>query len=178
MIDNKLNKSLIIVVILLIGLSISTFALIYSRTSVNNNTFVTGGVEININDGKPIIQENEYLFEPGMTVKKDFFIVNNSSTSVYYKLYFDNVVGDLKDVLEVTIKDEDGKTLYSSIMSKMNEKDVKAYDDVLQVNQRKNLSIYFYYPSSNGNKTQGSSLSFNLCLKATQTKNNTERKFN
>lgn len=59
-----------------------------------------------------MIRPDEFLFEPGMTVKKDFFIENDSTGTVYYRLYFAGVSGDLADVLEVTVKDGN-KTLYS-----------------------------------------------------------------
>ena len=42
-------------------------------------------VKINLNNGQPIISEHEFLFEPGMTVKKDFFVENMSTDSVYYR---------------------------------------------------------------------------------------------
>lgn len=177
MLDKKIDKTIITIVVLIACLSISTFALIYNKVAVKDNTFITGNVKININDNSPIIEENEYLFEPGMTIKKDFFITNNSSTSVYYKIYFDNVVGDLKDVIEVTIKDKDDKVLYKDILANISDDKTIAYDDLLEINQRKDLSIYFYYPSNSNNNTQNKSLSFNLCVKAVQTKNNEERLF-
>lgn len=74
---------------------------------MENNRFATGTVKINLNDGQPVIRENEFTFEPGMTVKKDFFIENESTVSVYYKLYLENVTGDLADDLLITIKDND-----------------------------------------------------------------------
>ncbi len=177
MLDKKINKTIITIIILIICLSISTFALVYSRVTVKDNIFITGGVSININDGQPVIQDNEYLFEPGMTIKKDFFIENKSSIAVYYKIYFDHIEGDLKDIIEVTIKDGD-TTLYKDKLANITDDNTLAYTSPLQVNDKKYLTIYFYYPSSSGNEGQGKSLSFNLCVKATQTKNNEGRLFN
>ena len=100
----KLTGSIIAVVVLAICLVITTFALVWATVSVDNNLFRTGSVKINLNDGKPVIEEHEFLFEPGMTVKKDFFIENESTCDVFYKLYFENVQGGLADVLEITVK--------------------------------------------------------------------------
>ena len=114
----KLTGSIIAVIVLAICLCITTFALVWATVSVDNNLFHTGKVKINLNDGKPVIEEHEFLFEPGMTVKKDFFIENQSTWVVYYKLYFDNVAGGLADVLQITVKDGE-KTLYKGTAAEL-----------------------------------------------------------
>ena len=92
---------------------------------MENNYFRTGEVKLNLNDGEPIISEHEFLFEPGMTVKKDFFIRNESTWDVYYRIYFDNISGGLADVLDVTIKN--GETvLYSGKPSELVRSSVPA----------------------------------------------------
>ena len=82
----RLTVSLITIIILTICLCITTFALIVTTVSINNNLFHTGKVEINLNDDEPVIKEHELLFEPGMTIEKNFFIENNGTWDVYYKL--------------------------------------------------------------------------------------------
>ena len=106
----RLTGGIIAIIVLAVCLCITTFALVYASVSVENNLFHTGGVKINLNDGKPVIREHEFLFEPGMTVVKDFFIENDSTWEVYYRLYLDNVSGGLSRVLTVTIKDGYYKT--------------------------------------------------------------------
>lgn len=174
--SKRLTGSIAVIIILAICLSISSYALFLSVVSVENNLFHTGNVEINLNDGKPVINEHEFLFEPGMTVKKDFFIENNSSSSVYYRLYFDDAEGGLLDVLSVTVKDGD-KTLYSGTLSELSKDYTLAADDVLEIKERKTLSVWFYFPEKSGNDTQGLDLSFTMCAEATQTKNNPNRLF-
>ena len=110
----KLTGSIIAAIVLAICLCITTFALVWATVSVDNNLFHTGTVKINLNDGKSVIDEHEFLFEPGMTVKKDFFIENQSTWDVYYKLYFDNVGGGLADVLQITVKDGE-KTIFGTV---------------------------------------------------------------
>lgn len=175
--EKRLTGGVVTVILLAICLAITTFALLWSTVSVENNLFHTGSVEINLNDGEPVIREHEFLFEPGMTVKKDFFIENNSTWDVYYKIYFDNVEGGLSDVLEITIKDGD-KTLYSGTADKLTKQNVVAADDTLKIGQKRNLTVYFHYPESSGNNTQGLDLTFTICADATQTKNNPNRLFN
>ena len=108
--ESKTSKSLagsiVIIVLLAIGLCVTTFALFWTSISAENNIFRTGLVKINLNDGNPVIKEHEFLFEPGMTVEKTFFIENQSTDDVYYKLYFENVEGGLAKVLLISISTE------------------------------------------------------------------------
>lgn len=172
----RLTGGIIAIIILAVCLCVTTFALVYATVSVENNLFHTGEVKINLNDGEPVIREHEFLFEPGMTVKKDFFIENNSTWDVYYRLYFDNVSGGLADVLEITVKDGD-KVLYSGTANELTKKNVTAADDTLKIGQKRNLTVYFHYPESSGNDTQDLDLTFTLCAEATQTKNNPNKLF-
>lgn len=95
----KLTGGIIAIIVLALCLVVTTFALVYASVSVENNLFHTGEVKINLNDGEPVIREHEFLFEPGMTVVKDFFIENDSTWDVYYRLYLDNVTGGLAEYL-------------------------------------------------------------------------------
>ena len=172
----KLTASVTAIVILAICLCITTTALVWATVSVENNFFRTGKVEINLNDGKPVIEEHEFLFEPGMTVKKEFFIKNNSTHDVYYKLYFNNISGGLADILEVQIKDGD-KVLVSGTPIELSKAETCAVDDVLKLKEQKNLNIVFYFPQDSVNNAQNLKLSFDFCADAVQTKNNPNKVF-
>ena len=160
----RLTGGIIAIVVLAVCLCITTFALVYASVSVENNLFHTGKVKINLNDGKPVIREHEFIFEPGMTVKKDFFIENDSSWDVYYR------------VLEITVKDGD-RALYSGTASELTQQNVTAADDTLKIGQKRNLTVYFHFPEDKGNETQNLDLTFTMCAEATQTKNNPNRLF-
>lgn len=172
----KLTGGIVAIIVLAVCLVITTFALVYASVSVENNLFRTGEVKINLNDGEPVIREHEFLFEPGMTVKKDFFIENESTWDVYYRLYFDNVSGGLADVLEITVKDGD-KVLYSGTANELTKQRVSAADDTLKIGQKRNLTVYFHFPEEKGNETQNLDLTFTMCAEATQTKNNPNKLF-
>lgn len=172
----KLTGSIVAVIVLAVCLCITTFALVWATLSVENSLFYTGMVEINLNDGKPVIEEHEFLFEPGMTVKKDFFVENQSSCDVFYKLYFENVQGGLADVLQITVTDGE-KTLYQGTPKDLNRTDVAAADDFLKISEQRDLTVYFHYPETAGNETQETSLTFDLCADAVQTKNNPNKLF-
>lgn len=172
----KLTASVVTIVLLAVCLCITTFALIYSTLAVDNNLFQTGEVKINLNDGRPVIENHEFLFEPGMTVKKKFFIENESTWDVYYKLYLDNVEGGLADVLEVSIQDGD-TVLFSGNASALTREKVGAADDILRLHERRELTISFHFPEEAGNSEQGLYLSFDLKADAVQTRNNPQRVF-
>lgn len=174
--EKRLKGSIALVVALAICLCATTAAIALSLASVKENKYHTGHIEINLNDNKPVITEDEYLFEPGMTVVKPFFVENKSTWDVYYKLYFSSVSGSLANVLQITILDGD-KVLYKGTPADLNRSAVGAADDHLQVNERRNLTMQFYYPKTAGNTTQGGTLSFDFCADAVQTKNNPDKSF-
>lgn len=175
-ITKKLTVSIGTIVILAVCLCITTFALIYPNVKVEDNLFKTGTIKINLNDGKPVIKEDEFLFEPGMTVEKKFFLENQGTWDVYYKLYFDHVEGELSKILDVEIREGD-RVLYRGKASELTKEQIGAAKDVLKVEERKNLIISFHYPKQEGNEGQAQSLSFDLKADAVQTKNNPEKLF-
>lgn len=174
--SKKLTGGIVAIVVLIICLCITTFALVYASVSVENNLFRTGTIKLNLNDGKPVINESKLFFEPGMTVEKDFFIENESTSSVYYRIFFDNISGGLADVLEITVKYGD-KILYSGTANELTQSGVAAADDILQMNEKRELTIVFSFPEDKGNSAQGLDLTFTVCAEATQTKNNPDRLF-
>lgn len=174
--SRRLTASILTLIVLAICLCITTAALVRTILVVDNNFFRTGLVRINLNDGKPIITENEFLFEPGMTVKKDFFIENESTWDVYYRIYFENIEGGLADVLEITVKDGD-KVLYNGMMSELVADSVQAADDTLKLHEKRVLSMYFHFPEDSGNFAQGMTLEFDVGAEAVQTKNNPHKLF-
>ena len=124
-----------------------------------------------------MIEEREFLFEPGMTVQKEFFIENKSTCDVYYKLYFTNAEGGLADVLEITIHQKDGNELYHGTAASLSSDKAAVDNDALGINERRNLTILFHYPEGADNSGQGHELTFDLSATAVQTKNNEDKEF-
>lgn len=172
----RLTGGIIAVITLGICLFFTTFALVFASVFIENNFFTTGTVELNLNDGKRIINEDEFQFESGMTVRKDFFVENKSSCSVYYRIYFDSVSGGLSDVLEIAIKDGE-KVLYSGTARSLGEESVLAADDILLQNEKRNLTVCFHFPENGENTAQNANLTFTVCAEAAQVKNNPNKLF-
>ncbi len=173
--SRKLSAGIMLIIGLIGCLCITTFAVLFLSVTVGGNTFRTGGVGINLNDGEPVIESDEFLFEPGMTVEKDFFVENTGSDEIYYKLYFKEVSGELADALEITIKDGE-KVLLSGKINELTE-EKEAVDDVLALGERRDLKIIFHFPEDSGNDFQSKGLSFIFYAKSVQTRNNTEKVF-
>lgn len=175
----KLFVGIFLLALLSVCLCITTVALVYS-TSVENNIFGTGYVDIDLlrsdKTNEPIIKDNELVFAPGMSVQKDFFIVNNGPSSVYYKLYFENVNGNLANVVNIVISDGNN-ALYKGTATQLSKKNVKAVETALKKAEEKKLTITFIFPENIDNAAQGQNLEFSLCAEAVQTKNNPHRNF-
>ena len=182
--DRRLAQLLITLILLTLALStlfITTFAANWAGVSVKRNYFKTGTVDINLNDGKPVMdldQKEMYKrLEPGMTVEEKFFIQNQSTDAVYYKLYFKNVDGKLADVLRVSIYDGN-RAIYSGIpMSQFTRIGAGRPVEKLELGQKKTLTLRLYFPTDAGNEYQEQTLTFVLCADAVQTKNNSAQYF-
>ncbi len=185
----RLMIALAVVVILAICLCVTTFALLYSMVAVEGNFFSTATVKINLNNGDAIIDPDEFLFEPGMTVQKKFFIENESSDSVYYKIYFENIDGALADVLDVTISYiNGGEVLYSGKARNLTYDNQKVGSGELGLSKveigefgfrpedkRHDLYATFYFPEESGNNMQNAFLQFDMYATATQKRNNLDQ---
>lgn len=173
----RLTGSVAAVIVLALCLCVTSYALVYEAVTVPDNLFTTGTVTLDLNGGAPVIQEDEFVFEPGMTVRKSFYLRSESSCEVYYRFYLADVSGDLADVLQITVT-EGGRTVCSGTAAQLDRAAVAAAeDDRLSPGQTRTFEISFHYPESAGNRTQGKTLSFTLCAEAVQTRNNPSRQF-
>ena len=172
--DKKLQINVVTLLLLCLGLCITSFAISYTIIKIENNTFQTGGIDIDLNGGKPVIPEGKWLLEPGMTVEEDFDITNKGSWKVFYKLYFEEVKGKLGDVLEITIYEKGSQetVLLSGKISNLVDADGLNIAGELETGQKQVLTARFHFPKNAGNEYKGESLEFKMSAIAVQTKNN------
>ena len=176
----KLTFSAILVIVLCVCLALTTFALVYSAVSVENNLFGTGYVLINLNNGLPVITESEFLFEPGMTVEKSFFLENIGTCDVYYKIYLEGIQGDLANYIKIRLTTDSGAEIYYGDMNEFVRNKVSAFNDVLsceESNNRRDFIISFVFSEDIGNAAKNAGASFDIKAEAVQTKNNESRNF-
>ena len=192
--EKKLKIGIVVIVLLSICLIFTSTVLAMSTLSIGNNIFKTGMISIKLgginngeeyyfDDSHKLITENEFLFEPGITVEKKFFIENvagNKGWDVYYKIYFDNIEGELANEIEVCLKDEYENVYFNGKAKDFVKNNVITAEKALSVVDNYNKHYYiisFHYPEECGNVGQGKILEFDLCAKAVQTKNNPNREF-
>lgn len=173
--NKKLQINIVTLLLLCLGLCITSFALSYTVIKIENNSFKTGEIKINLNDGKSIINENDHLFEPGMTVEKKFFIKNNGGEPIYYKLNFTGVSGELSKAIVVTILDKNRLELVSGKVCEFENN--KELIGSLGGHEKQDLIARFHFPENEGNEYKGTSLQFKMSAIAVQTKNNPNKEF-
>ena len=172
----KLNIMIVTVVLLVIGLAVTSFALASSIVSVRNNRFTMSmGVSLKVNDGNPVVDMTDILFEPGGTYRSEFPISNLGTFDVWYRIYFTDVEGELKDEINVTIKEQNGTVLCQGKIGELGSNEVAV--STLASGEEKTLIIEFHFSSTADNDAQGKAVSFNITADATQQKNNPGQDF-
>lgn len=177
--NKTLHINIITLFLLCLGLCITSFAISYTIVKIESNTFQTGGIDIDLNKGQPIIPANKWLLEPGMTIEEDFTITNKGSWKVFYKLYFEEVKGKLADVLEIKIykKDSPDIVLLSGKIRELMDTDKLEIASELERGETQTLTARFYFPKGAGNEYKGETLEFDMSAIAVQTKNNSNKEF-
>ena len=174
--EKRLTGGIIAIILLAICLTITTYALVYASVSVDGHYFTMGTVDINLNDEQPVIRDGDFTFEPGMCVQKEFFLENNSTCDVYFRVYFENVEGGLSDVLRVRLLDGDD-VLYDGTPEALSRATTKTADVAMTVGETRWLTIEFSCATDVGNNAQNQVLSFDLCADAVQAPNNPDKLF-
>lgn len=178
--DLKLKKKLTVmiltVILLSFGLTITSLALASSIAQVQNNRFAMSmGATLTLNDGKPVVDVTDMVYEPGGTYQSEFPIANIGTFDVWYRVYFTDVEGVLKDYITVTIQEADGTELCRGRMSELGFDKVTVSS--LAAGEEKTLYITFYFSCEAENNAQGQTVSFNITANATQKQNNPDKDF-
>lgn len=178
--ENKLKKRLVFlvvtVVLLVASLAVTSFALADSVVAIRNNRFTMNpGVTFEVNKGDPVVDVTDIIYEPGGRYQSKIPIANNATFDVWYRVYFTDVEGGLKDDITVTVKEENGKILCQGLMYELDSDSVSV--STLAAGEEKTLYIEFYFSSDAGNDAQGQEVSFNITANATQKQNNAQKDF-
>ncbi len=171
----KLTLTFISIFIIICTTIVTTFALVHEKLVLDENIFTTGTIDINLNDGKAVI-DNDMFIEPGMTLIKEFFLENEGTDDAYYKLYFKNIKGSLSEVLDIEIK-EGEEVVYQGKIKDLTLEYVKPADDILKAGEKIDFELTIHFPEESSNVHQGAKLSFDLSADATQVKNNDNKEF-
>ena len=177
----KLLSSAALIAVLGAMLTVTSFALLSSMIAIKDNTFQTGRVKIDLNGGEPVLSAEEdgghLNIEPGHTIKKEFYIENESSVDAYYRIYLENVDGELADVLIFSIMDEDGELAFTGTAEQLSENSPYVERQPLAAGLTAELTMTVKMPESAGDEFQGDSLTFDVTADAVQARNNDSIQF-
>ena len=109
-------------------------------------------------------------------MERSFTVENLSTCAVWYKIYFSNVSGEMADAVDVEIRDGD-KVLASGKLNDLTEENTAAYEDALDIDGKKTLTVRFHFDENAGDALQNALLSFDFSARATQVPNNPDKKF-
>lgn len=169
--------NLILAMALVIGLGATTVAIAANQVTLGNNIFQTGVLKVTLNDDKPVFDQ-DILLEPGMMVQQKFTISNEGSVDAYYRLWFDEIDGDLAEELEIEIKEGKRRIFEGSFEDIMEETEtVYANTSTLNANETKEMTIIILLPEEAKNNMQGKTVSFRLNFDATQKDGNISKEF-
>lgn len=178
--QNKTKKkavgSIVTITVLFCMLAITTYALIFSLVSVDNNQFDMGRVKIELNGGQRIFDGSDLNIEPGYTIKRDFTVENKSTVDVYYRLYMENVTGSLQEVLTFEVYDGD-ELLFRGKADKFTKESICQGSEPLSVGETRTLTMLVKMDENAGNEYQNGGITFDMTADAVQVRNNPDKQF-
>ena len=178
----RLFISVLTIAVLLMGLGVTTLALASVTRQIGGGFFSTGTVKGNLNGGVAVLSagDGEELksLEPGQWLERSFYVENVGTQDAYYKLFFEEISGELQNAIEVQILRADNAVLiYKGILGEMTRENMLSTDDYLVPLERRTLTIRFKICDSAGSEHGGRTLSFRMSADFTQVKNNDNREF-
>ena len=168
--------SIIAIIVLVCMLVVTTYALIASFVSVDNNLFQTERVEIELNGGKTVFDRTDMNIEPGHALVRDFTVENKGTADVHIRLYLENVQGPLQEVLSFAIYDGD-KLLFRGPAKELTKDSPCVSDSPLLVGESRTLTAVVTMDTSAGNAYQSGGITFDMTADAVQSRNNPDKSF-
>lgn len=172
----KAVSSIVAIVVLFCMLALTTYALITSFVSVEDNLFETGVVKIELNEGKTVFDGSDMNIEPGHSLVRDFTVKNTGTADVYVRLYLENVEGPLQEALTFFIYEGD-KLLFSGAADEWTRESPCISDTSIAVGETRTLTAVVKMNEDAGNAVQNGGITFDMTADAVQSKNNPEQVF-
>ncbi len=166
-----INRVLVAILIMMIA---AIIALAYALYTTEVDTFIsTGTIDLNFNDGTIVFADEDLRLSPGETVIREMFVENAGEEPFYYRIYLDNMSGNLIDSTVVNIYDEDGTLLLTIETAEFDSSNYFTTDEILEAGERVNLSMEIVVMDNAGDVYQESEMNFDIIASAIQSKNNT-----
>lgn len=141
---------------------------------------------IELNEGKTIFSGADLAnIEPGHAAVREFTVKNTGTVDVYYRLYLENITGDLADSLVFSIYEGDknaaqtGTPLYTGAASDFVADGSPFVDGkTLAPGETRTLTAVVKMGEGSGNAFQGDTVGFDLTAQCVQARNNPDKEFN
>ncbi|MDO4290961.1 MAG: TasA family protein [Eggerthellaceae bacterium] len=149
------------------------WAMFWAHERLPENQFATGSVSVSLVGGF-----DEVNIEPGKTVIEDFAVSNTGSVDSYWRMYLQDLQGDLADALEVTVLDEQGTVLYQGDALSLDRGTAFAQGaEALFPGESETFTVQVHMCEGAGNGYQGTCVTFDVGVDAVQARNNEGREF-
>ncbi len=165
-----------VIIILVLMLAATTYALILSLVSADGNIFETGQVEIELNGGQTVFDGSDVNIAPGLSTEKSFTLENKGTADIYYRIYMENISGALQEVLTFEIYDQD-KLLFSGKPKDLTKDSPCTSDTPLAPGEIKTLKAVVKMSEDADNTYQNGDITFDITVDAVQAKNNSNKVF-
>lgn len=132
----------------------------------------TGTIDLNLNDDILIFEESDLNLQPGDSVMKDMFVENAGTESFYYRIYLEDVEGELAECTVFNIYDESGELLGTFETEDFNANHYFTTGEILDVGEKVSFKMEIIFVEGSGDYYQDAQLSFNVVASAIQSKNN------
>lgn len=171
----KLIVTAAAVVIALLGIVVSSAVFSVNVVSEKDVRLSQGSFNIVLNDGKPVLGE-DILFEPGMTIRKDFTLENKGTTNSFYKIYFSELPMEVAELIHVSILDGT-QTLSSATLYEMTKENAIIMNDNLLAGEKEVFTLCLELGEEIENVEQGMEYVLDMFVAAAQRDNNPEAEF-
>jgi len=172
----KAVGSIVMIAVLFLMLVVTTYALVASFVSVEDNAFETGMVQIELNGGRTVFDGSDMNIEPGHSLVRAFTVENTGSADVHYRLYLENVEGALQEALTFSIYDGD-KLLFTGQAKDFSKQSSCTSETPLAAGETRTLTAIVKMDESAGSAYQTAGITFDMTAEAVQAKNNPDRLF-
>lgn len=163
------------VIIALLGIVLSYAIFSVNVVSEKDVRLSQGSFNIVLNDGKPVLGD-DILFEPGMTIRKDFTLENKGTTNSFYKIYFSELPMEVAELINVSILDGT-QTLASSTLYEMTKENAIIMNDNLLAGEKEVFTLCLELTEEIENVEQGMEYVLDMFVEAAQRDNNPEAEF-
>ena len=172
----KVISSILAIIVLVCMLVLTTYALIASFVSIDNNLFQTENVNIELNGGKTVFDATDINIEPGHALVQDFTLENKGTADVYVRLYLENLQGPLQEALTFSVYDGD-KLLFSGTANELTKQSPCVTQSPLLSGECRILTAVVSMDPSTGNAYQNGGITFDMTADAVQSRNNPDKSF-